>query len=498
MKAVFFACAVIFLMGMTTGDLVINDPAGVYDNKNAPYYHFGSSNFNITNATLIQTASGIKCTDDLPVAGDNNTVLMVVTPLCYPEDLAIKAQKNNFAALIVANGIAPATGLWAVNFWKSKANTVNIPVIDIRINLATSGYKNIKVVSFDSTSTNYFTTYAKSGGFIFLLVLAHLSTFVQFVLALHRMRFQWFHGAGGKHQKPGVRSQYLSKLSNVATLITVFHCLGAVFRHLLLGDPFGVYGNYNFPATNWLVFFATAFSEVATFLLGFSLHRIIAQLEEEFHGGNVRHELRMMIGLSVFVVIINIVMTLLNNIAGLPDSFFIVLNLFGVLQVYVFWYFFQNRAKVLQQETHTASATNGRKGFREYQMQRSMQLLQSGLIVITLYVVLFQPISLAVLKFGKCQGGFGDCSALLAVMVLAVIVMNISAILQLMSLPGETKAQWEERMGGGVKSDDHVSGNMTAGFGQSSQVVELEDVDMGPSSVGASATAGTQTRNQGD
>eukprot|EP00475_Leptophrys_vorax_P029371 TRINITY_DN4306_c0_g1_i1.p2 TRINITY_DN4306_c0_g1~~TRINITY_DN4306_c0_g1_i1.p2 ORF type:complete len:489 (-),score=102.99 TRINITY_DN4306_c0_g1_i1:1804-3270(-) len=476
----------LLMLTHSLADLLVVDPVG-WAVKNAPAYSVGQTSFSLVNQSVRLLAGRDACSS-LSAAPTNGTVIFAYMPLCFPEDIARNMQASqNYSGLLIANGIAPATGLWALNFWRTaKPNEFNFPILDIHINLLIDDYKTIKLVSLSSQSINYFADYSKSGAFIFLLVLAHVTTFLQLCLSIHRIRFQLIHGNPNRHlhsKKRSAKSDLYNKLTSIATVIAIFHFLGALFRQILLGDPFGVYGTYSFPAINWLVFFSTSLSEVATFLLGFSLHKILAKFAEEFHGENIQLELRLMISAGTVVVIVNLALTLLNNIVGVPDSFFLVLNLYGIIQVYVFWYFFQTRTKVLQEETpRTQSATSGGKtGHREYQMRLSMQLLQGGLMVITAYVILFQPIAFGVLKLGACKSGYGNCSSLLAIFVLAVVVMNISAILQLMSLPGETKLQWEERMGlRAVKSVDGGTNGITRN-GQSSQVLELDEADAVPS-----------------
>jgi hypothetical protein len=199
-----------------------------------------------------------------------------------------------------------------------------------------------------------------------------------------------------------------------------------------------------------MVFFSTTFSELGTFVLGFSFHKILAQLEEEFNDSNIGYELKTVYVISIFAVLVNFIVTLLNNIIGIPDSFFLVLNLYGLLQVYTTWYFIDKRKKVYNQEA--ASSASSKRDYRQYQLQRSLRLMQGGVVVNSLFLVILQPIGLLVLRFGPCRSE-DDCSGLLDLLLLGCLLMILSGLFQLLSLPGETRAAWQVRMGMG-KSEE--------------------------------------------
>lgn len=440
----------------------------------APAYAFGRQDSVLYNVSVV-FLNPLESCDNIPLRNtsiNNPVVLFAPVPMCFPEDIAIKALDKLYDGVVIANGVAPASGLWARSLWKHD-QFINITVLDVWTNIASKRYLEFKFLSTLKTTPNKFVEHADSGAFIFLLVLAHIVNVVQIVIAVQRLVFNWKHGNAPSRNS---RSAGSGKKKNIASIISLLHLLSGVFRLALMADPFGIYGKYSFPATNWLVFLSTTFSELGTFALGFSFHKILAQLEEEFNENNISYELKGVFVMSAFAILVNFGVTLLNNIISLPDSFFLVLNFYGLLQVYVSWYFVEKRKKVWNQEA--ASSATSKRDYRQYQLGRSLRLMQGGVVLNVLFLVVLQPIGLLVLRFGACHSA-DDCSGLLDLLLLGSLLMSLSGVCQLLSLPGETRAAWQSRMGN--KSEDNNSSH------------RVEEAQMTPASTTAVSTRAAES-----
>lgn len=386
-----------------------------------------AKNFNITDAevTLITT---FKCSDKdkdklkAVEAGlmNSSQVLMVVYPRCFPEDIAEIAMKEGFSALIIGSYFIPDPGLYSLSFWKT--NTAPIPIVEIKVSLGSDWWKNMRRIDL-TPSSNPFSKSSKSGGFIFLLAVAHLGTFIQLCTSIQRVHF----------------NVKYKTWKNVATLISGLEIASCIFKHVYLIDPFGVYHVINFPASNVLLFFALSCSEISSFLLAYSVHRILIQIEMDFHGNDQSLQLKMSVGAATVIIIINIICTLLQAILGFPEVFFIMLNVYGLLQLASAAYFLSTRAKVLRENSTTE--TISKRGYREYQIARSYTLLIIGTICNVIFWILILPVS-AIALIALDSG-----TSILYIAILGVILISISSTSQIMSLPGETREQWAKRHG---------------------------------------------------
>eukprot|EP00475_Leptophrys_vorax_P007673 TRINITY_DN1486_c0_g3_i1.p1 TRINITY_DN1486_c0_g3~~TRINITY_DN1486_c0_g3_i1.p1 ORF type:complete len:481 (-),score=118.78 TRINITY_DN1486_c0_g3_i1:45-1487(-) len=429
---------------------------------NAPVYRLSAAlAADLNNASVYNYPKFSKCSLSLlpDQSGDVPSVLFAVLPLCYPHILAGKALQKNFSALVIASQMVPVPGLWALSFWKAQEAS-GIPIFDIKIDF--KGFSSSAITRANIAATggrNYFQEMSSNGGFIFLLVIAFIANFVKIGFAIQRLAYNL-----RVQNKKDVRVVIIMKL------------LSGILLFIMLIDPVGVYGYYNFPAVVWLTFFFVTCSEMGMFTLGMAFQKILAH---EMSSSKHKKEMIIMAGSSVFALVANFVFALMNTFAGAPDGFILILVLYAVLQILLVIQFIAQRLEIVDHQLkskivdpYTTSFTN-----------RAVVLLSWIIHVNIVFLLVIQPVAAGVIYWGDCATSrVGNCSPLLLLLVLSFVFMSVTGTLLVAMLPGESKEEWMKRHKEFKRQKDLKSRRTTVQVSTTAEVdvIDLDEIEGNP------------------